>query len=127
MASMLSKSDSGYSGTSPQAVRKCDSGYSGTSPPAVRKKEISIDEAMRMYNRKVASSTLNPTDVTNSVNKVTTASKTRNRIESEGTEYSDYSDTESDYSENNGKFLYIDNSVLRLFHNFVEAPQSEKM
>ena len=71
---------------------KSDSGYSGSSPKQTRKKELTIEEAKRLYSRR-----LEPAGDTSR----------RTRVQSEGTEYSDYSDTESDLSEMDGRtFLF---------------------
>ena len=87
-------------------LSKSDSGYSGTSPKAARKKDISIDEAMKLYNRRVLgadNSLIAPPTVPTVV-----PTPKRNRIESEGSDYSDYTDSDSEYSEINGKyFIYF--------------------
>ena len=85
-------------------LSKSDSGYSGNSPKAARKKDISIDEAMKLYNRRVlgADNSLLAPQVPTVV-----PTPKRNRIESEGSDYSDYTDSDSEYSEINGNIFYF--------------------
>ena len=71
---------------------KSDSGYSGSSPKQPRKKELTIEEAKRLYSRRLGPEPPRPPGEVK-----------RSRVQSEGTDYSDYSDTESELSETGGK------------------------
>lgn len=71
-------------------LSKSDSGYSGSSPKSARKKDLSIDDALRQYNRRIGET-------------VPVEQPKRQRIQSVGTEYSDYSDTDTELSDTEGK------------------------
>lgn len=91
-------SDSTLTGPSiPPTLSKSDSGYSGSSPKATKKKELSIDEAMRLYNRRLGEPGSAPPSA---------ASRPRHRLQS-GTDYSEYSESESELSDNDGKNLVV--------------------
>ena len=91
-------SDSTLTGPSiPPTLSKSDSGYSGSSPKATKKKELSIDEAMRLYNRRLGEPGSAPASA---------ATRPRHRLQS-GTDYSEYSESESELSDNDGKHLVV--------------------
>ena len=71
-------------------LSKSDSGYSGSSPKSARKKDLSIDDALRQYNRRIGET-------------VPVEQPKRQRIQSVGTEYSDYTDTDTELSDTEGK------------------------
>jgi len=71
-------------------LSKSDSGYSGSSPKSARKKDLSIDDALRQYNRRIGET-------------VPVEQLKRQRIQSVGTEYSDYTDTDTELSDTEGK------------------------